>query len=272
MQQMQPGRRRPKTRRRGHSLKHPLHQPRVAATDQREVDGRKPTPVTRKPAVPVPNPQPRHPNRSRPRPPRGNPNRKWLILNWLPDNGLPPEDPNLEAIRQASRERASKMTFSRPAAQKSAGPSKAGELAKGLGKIPLSIATCFACMAAVIALWVTIGKVTGFEIFYLVILVPVAGAWGLTRFTEHRGIFLGLLAVIFGLGGMLVGRALIAKMVIMPMWEKDSEYQADQEELQKNIEESFTALPEDPELVKEMSKEDEFMIHIAAWDMVQKAN
>ena len=72
------------------------------------------------------------------------------------------------------------------------------------------------------------------------------------------------------LGGMLTGRALIAKFVIMPMWEKDPEYQTDQKDIQSSIEESFTKLPDDPEMVKEMSKDDEFMIHIAAWDMVQE--
>jgi hypothetical protein len=195
-------------------------------------------------------------------------------LDFVVDDNLPPVDPNSEAIRLAGQQRFNQMKVSRPAGKSSSSGSGrrtigATELAKGMGKIPLSLATSFACMAAVIVLWVVIAKITGFIIGFVVIAVPVAGAWGLTRFTEHRGIMLGLLAAILGFAGMTLGHVAVGKWVVMPMLEKDKDYSSARDKLLTNINKSLTTLPSDPNAIQDMADDDEEMFYIAGWDLVQ---
>jgi hypothetical protein len=219
-----------------------------------------------RPVAPAPKPQPA------PVAPR-KPGPEMVDLELIADNGLPPQDPNLEAIQQASRQRASKITVSRPAGKSSSNSGRrsvgATELAKGMGKIPLSLATSFACMAAVIVLWVIIAKISGFVIGLIVIFVPVAGAWGLTRFTEHRGIMLGLLAAILGFAGMTLGHVAVAKWVVLPMLEEDKDYNSTRDDFQKTITKSLTTLPSEPNRVQAMADDDEIMFNVAGWDLVQ---
>jgi Flp pilus assembly protein TadB len=193
-------------------------------------------------------------------------------LQLVPQDETPPQDKNLEAIQRAARQRFSKMPASRPAS-KGASPSArspvgGGQLAKGMGKIPLSLAISIACMLGVIVIWVVIAKITGLTIGYVVIGVPVAGAWGLTRLTERRSIMLGLLAAGLGLGGMLAGHVAIAKWVIVPGWEKDKEYNAAKDKLQQKFSNDFAALPSDPQQWQTMAANEQIMIHVAAWDLV----
>jgi hypothetical protein len=193
-------------------------------------------------------------------------------LQLVPQDDNLPQDKNLEAIQRAARQRFSKMPASRPAPKGASAserrPVGGGQLAKGMGKIPLSLAISIACMLGVIVIWVVLARFTGFQIGYVVIGVPVAGAWGLTRLTERRSIMLGLLAVILSLGGMLAGHVAIAKWVIVPGWEKDKEYNAAKDKLQQKFSNDFAALPSAPQQWQTMAANEQIMIHVAAWDLV----
>ncbi len=191
-------------------------------------------------------------------------------LNLELDN-LPPLDPNIEAIQQASRQRASQIKVSAPASKtgSSRQTAAATEIAKGMGKIPLSLATCAAYMLGVIILWVLIAKFTGFIIGYVVIGVPVAGAWGLTRFTENRGIMLGLLAAILGFAGMLIAHGAVAKWVILPMLQNDTEFT---ESMNTAFSSKFseTAGQLTAEQVTRLAEEEDTMVFVAAMSLVNE--
>lgn len=149
-------------------------------------------------------------------------------------------------------------------------PVAGSELAKGAAKIPLSLAACFGAMVVVIFIWVIIGKLTGFELGLIVMAVPAAGAWGLTRFTEKRGVMLGLLCILIGLIGMVSGRMAVAKWVIMPIIQQSEEFN----EFNQGIKEGFqeTAQDEADALsdadVKDIANDDDEMMFIAAASLV----
>jgi len=177
-----------------------------------------------------------------------------------------------EILREASRQRAASSMAAAPRAAKEASSRRAisgGELSKGMGKIPLSIATSFAAMLAVIVVWVVVGMITGFEFWYIVLCVPVAGAWGLVAFTENRGIMLGILAVIFGLVGMLIGRAGIAKWVIMPSWNENENYTAEVDDFYREVVGFPDTLPAEQAQLEGLIRNERVMLRIAAWDLVQ---
>lgn len=177
-----------------------------------------------------------------------------------------------EILREASRQRAASSMAAAPKAPKEASSRRAisgGELAKGMGKIPLSIATCIGCMAAVIVLGVIVGKLTGFRIGYIAIGIPLAGAWGLTLFTENRGILLGLLAVILGFFGLIAGHVADAKWIIMPMIAESGEFQSELDQaFQQRIILPET-LPTEPAELEGLAQNETLMLRVAAWDLVQ---
>jgi hypothetical protein len=151
----------------------------------------------------------------------------------------------------------------------------AKEVAMGMGKIPLSLGLSFLLMVAAILLWVFVAKVTGFIFGILVLLVPTAGAWGLTRFTEHRGVLMGLLAAFIGLGGMMGGKIALARWVVYPMLveelqDENSEFsQAFNEGFDEGFEEGFDRAQNQltPQDVAAMIQNEEVMVIIAAFDI-----
>ncbi|MEN6307599.1 MAG: hypothetical protein ABFD91_07580 [Anaerohalosphaeraceae bacterium] len=197
-------------------------------------------------------------------------------LQLIPEDDAQSQDDLRKAkiLREASRQRAASSMAATPRAAKEASSRRAvsgGELAKGIGKIPLSIATCFAAMIAVIAVWVVVGVITGFEFWYIVLCVPLAGAWGLVAFTENRGVLLGLLAVVLGLVGMVAGRAAIAKWVIMPMYHEDETYNSEVDDFYRETVGFPDTLPTERAELEGLSRNERVMLRIAAWDLVQSS-
>lgn len=195
-------------------------------------------------------------------------------LQLIPEDDAQSQDDlrKAEILREASRQRAASSMAAKPKAPKEASSRRAisgGELAKGMGKIPLSIATSFAAMLAVIVVWVIVGVITGFEFWYIVLCVPLAGAGGLVAFTENRGVLLGLLAVVFGLIGMVAGRAAIAKWVIMPMYHEDEAYNSDVDDFYRQTVGFPDTLPSEQAQLEDLTRNERVMLRIAAWDLVQ---
>jgi hypothetical protein len=192
-------------------------------------------------------------------------------LLLIPEDAPPPAADNLEAIQHAARERRipTSMPPAKDASSSARDPIGAGQLAKGMGKIPLSLAIAAACIAAVIVLWVVIAKVSGFVVGYVVIGVPIAGAWGLTRFTARRGILLGLLAAAIGFFGMLAGHVAVAKWVIVPMLEKDQSFS---KTMNKNFTEGFAGnSAEMPDTaVNAVAADNDEMVYVAAMSLVKE--
>ncbi|MBN1817014.1 MAG: hypothetical protein JW828_06610 [Sedimentisphaerales bacterium] len=103
-----------------------------------------------------------------------------------------------------------------PTVKSSGGTVPAMALAKGAGKIPLSIACSVVCTLVVAAIWAGVGTVTGFNFFYLEVLIGAAAGGGLVLLTHHRNMFLGVVAAVIGLGGMMAGKAFLAQWYLLP--------------------------------------------------------
>lgn len=181
-----------------------------------------------------------------------------------------PETDDLErngAIRDAARGRDRGAIVPPPIPRDSAARGgAAAEVAKGMGKIPLSLGFSVLLMSLCIILWVFVGRITGMEIGFLVLLVPTAGAWGLTYFTDNRGVMMALLAVFIGFAGMVGGKVAVAKWVIYPILQekisqKDSEFT---QGFREGLEGIGQLTPED---VEWMIEDDEVMVYIAALDV-----
>lgn len=174
------------------------------------------------------------------------------------------------AIAAAGRSRSrpgATAAFSRPA-RTSAESGQAG--GSGAGKIPLSLGLSLLAMAGCIILWVGIAKLSGFEIGFLVLLVPLAGAWGLTVMTDRRNVGLGILAIFLGFFGMMAGKVCLARFVVYPMLQE--EMQNDDSELSKAFKEGAeqgfeSAYTLSREEVSTLIHDDETMVYIAAIDL-----
>ena len=195
--------------------------------------------------------------------------------------GSPPADtqPDFEdlldrnaAITAASRDRKREDRVLPPIHKTpSAQTAAVKEVAKGMGKIPLSIGFSILMMAVCIVVWVFVAKITSFIVGFLVLLVPTAGAWGLTFFTEHRGIMLALLAAFMGFGGMVAGKVVLAKWVVYPMLLEEME--DEESEFSKGFNAGLQGLEEasggqlTPEQIQYHLGEEDIMVMIAAFDI-----
>jgi len=125
-------------------------------------------------------------------------------------------------------------------------------------------------MIVCIILWVVIAKISGYEIGFLVLLVPLAGAWGLTVMTDRRSIGLGILAILLGFFGMMAGKVCLARFVVYPMiqeemQDKDSEFsKAFREGTEQGFESAYTLSQEE---VSSLIHDNETMVYIAAIDL-----
>ncbi|MBN1127195.1 MAG: hypothetical protein JXA82_19495 [Sedimentisphaerales bacterium] len=98
----------------------------------------------------------------------------------------------------------------------SSGSAPVTALAKGAGKIPLAVACSIVCTVVVAAIWAGVATATGFNFFYLEVLIGAAAGGGLVLLTQHRNIFLGIVAAVIGLGGMFAGKAFLAQWFLLP--------------------------------------------------------
>ena len=114
--------------------------------------------------------------------------------------------------------------ISRPKSKSSGTGGGLMEFAKGAGKVPASIglsilATVAGAIGWTVLTWMMSGG-TGTD-FYLIwywpgtVVATLAGV-GLVALTDKRNVLLGIVAAVIGLGGMLCGKVLIARFVIMP--------------------------------------------------------
>lgn len=126
-----------------------------------------------------------------------------------------PKNEALAAARQERYKQSAKISRSKSSAPKSSGPGRFSGVATGAGKIPLSIAASFGFMLGVCILWTVVAVFTGLNFFIFPWLVAAAGASGLVMFTEKRNVGLGLLSIAMALFGILMGKVMIAKWVIM---------------------------------------------------------
>lgn len=129
--------------------------------------------------------------------------------------------PDSEALAAARQARHKQHAKSVRGSTRSSGPSAgavsaAGGLALGAGKIPLSLAASLGFMIGVCIIWTVIAYITGWIFVYFAVAVAAAGAYGLVMFTEKRNAGLGLLAIGMALVGILIGKGMIARWVVMP--------------------------------------------------------
>lgn len=128
--------------------------------------------------------------------------------------------PDSEALAAARQARHKQHAKSVRGSTRSSGPSAgavsaAGGLALGAGKIPLSLAASLGFMIGVCIIWTVIAYITGWIFVYFAVAVAAAGAYGLVMFTEKRNAGLGLLAIGMALVGILIGKGMIARWVVM---------------------------------------------------------
>lgn len=129
------------------------------------------------------------------------------------------------------------------------GPSRTMAMAKGLGKIPVSIGLAFACAIGVAAVWGGVAVATGFSFNYFAIGVACAAAWGLVVLQEDRNIGLGLLGAFIGLVGIFCGKYFVAKWAVMPHLQKFVNEQVDEMDSQNLSREERNELIKDPDEV-----------------------
>jgi len=65
-------------------------------------------------------------------------------------------------------------------------------------------------------IWAAIAAFTGFELGIVAIGVGALAGWGITLFSEDRTNMLGVMAAVFAIVGILAGKALVAKYVVIP--------------------------------------------------------
>lgn len=160
-----------------------------------------------------------------------------------------------------------------PKSKKDRSAAGVGDLAKGMGRIPLSIGISVLLMAVCIIVWVGVAKMTGLILGFLVLAVPLSGAWGLVCLTDRRSVGLGLLAILVGFIGMISGKVVMAKWVVYPMIQEELEN--DDSEVSRGFREGFGDLADavqlDPEDVQYyIEDEEDTMVYIAAIDFVHE--
>jgi len=131
--------------------------------------------------------------------------------------------PDSEALAAARQERYKQQAKSSRGSSRSAaidsgsrGGGAVAGLALGAGKIPLSLAASLAFMIGVCLVWAFVAFCLHMDFFIFPFIVAAAGAGGLVMFTEKRNFGLGLLAVAMALLGILIGKGMIARWVVMP--------------------------------------------------------
>ncbi len=165
-------------------------------------------------------------------------------LTDLQDGTLLPKEPRRPPIPPKTKIPIPEYRISR--GDEEPGPSRALSLAKGLGKIPLSIGLAFAFALGVAAAWGGIAVVTGFSINYLAVGVACAAAWGLIALQDDRNVGLGLLAAMIGLVGILCGKYFVAKWAVMPRLQNIVHEQLSQTDWQTLSREQRNELIHDP--------------------------
>lgn len=156
-----------------------------------------------------------------------------------------------------------------------AGPSRAMTMAKGLGKIPLSVGLAFACAIGVAAAWGAVAVATGFSFNYFAVGVACAAAWGLIALQEDRNIGLGLLAAFIGLVGIFCGKYFVAKWAVMPHLQSAVEEKLDEVDSRTLSPEERNELIKDPDVVynvvcMQLAEDGEFSNEMAVDIVVMK--
>ncbi len=99
---------------------------------------------------------------------------------------------------------------------------KSGSLLSGIGDIPLSLAASFGGALIGAIIWLAIAKATGYEMGIVAWGVGVLAGVGMTVFTDRRSAGLGVLAAVFAVCGILMGKLFVAKWVVLPLMQKEA--------------------------------------------------
>ena len=145
------------------------------------------------------------------------------------------EDPNLEVIQMAARDRAAGRARTEPSRRKSTRDPKSKDPGKGntertplsekvpdILRLPLSLALCLAAVGATILLWIVCGRAAGSALGFFALLVPLTGAAALRLFMVNRTFLLAVLGTVVGGFGIGVGKLAIAKHVVIPYYRQEA--------------------------------------------------
>jgi|GEM_PF-2857060 len=88
--------------------------------------------------------------------------------------------------------------------------------AKTVAKIPLALAGGFIGAMVGAIIWGVVAYFTKYELGVIAWGVGSLTGFGLTLFTERRGILMGLLAIFFAFIGIMTGKYFVAKWVVLP--------------------------------------------------------
>lgn len=83
-------------------------------------------------------------------------------------------------------------------------------------RIPLALVTSIGLALAVGALWAWVASISGFIFGIFAIFTAGAAAYGLTLYTEHRNIGLGVVSVMLGLGAIFCGKFMVSRWAVLP--------------------------------------------------------
>lgn len=83
-------------------------------------------------------------------------------------------------------------------------------------RIPLALATSVVLTLAVGALWAWVASISGFIFGIFAIFTAGAAAYGLTLYTEHRNIGLGVVSVLLGTGAIFCGKYMVSRWAVLP--------------------------------------------------------
>jgi hypothetical protein len=115
-------------------------------------------------------------------------------------------------------------------------PSAPVAAAKAVATLPLILAGGLGGAIVGATLWAGVAALTKYEIGWGAWGIGALAGFGLTLFTTRRGVGMGLLAALFAIVGILVGKALIAQWVIMPIIEKEiKNFQLSDDQIQEMV-------------------------------------
>ncbi len=145
------------------------------------------------------------------------------------------EDPNLEAIQAAARDRTARRATATPSRRKSGKSPKSKDPGKGesertalseivpdLLRLPLSLVLCVAAIGAMVLLWIVCARAAVSALGFFALLVPLAGAAALRLFMVNRTFLLAVLGTLVGGLGIGVGKLAIAKHVVIPHYRQEA--------------------------------------------------
>ena len=92
-------------------------------------------------------------------------------------------------------------------------------------RIPLALVTSLVLALGFGLLWAWVALASGWSFGLFCFLSAGAAAWGLTLYTEHRNVGLGVLSVVLGLGAIMFGKYMISRWVILPMFDEHHQTQ-----------------------------------------------